>query len=261
MLKREGKSAHAGGRRAWRLHFCRFCWIMVRMKTVAVLQSNYIPWKGYFDVIHDVDEFIFYDDVQYTKNDWRNRNRIYTANGVRWLTLPCGYDLSRTIRETTFNPSIDWQAKHLNQIRECYGRAPFFSRYADLLDEVYRVRRWEYLSELNQYLIREISGLLGIKTRFSDVLDYESHGKRNERLLSLLVSAKADVYVSGPAAKDYLDEAAFLAAGVRVVWKDYAGYPAYRQMHEPFEPSVSILDLLFNTGEDAPYYIWGWRTD
>ncbi len=230
------------------------------MKTIAVLQSNYLPWKGYFDIIHDVDEFVFYDEVQYTKNDWRNRNRIYTQSGLRWLTLPCGYDLNRRIDEVKLKNELDWARDHLNKLKEAYRKAPHFGRYIGFFEMIYLERKWTHLSELNRFLIQAIAqDFLGIQTAFTDSARYGATGDKNQRLLNLLVKAGADRYVSGPAAKSYIDEDAFAAKGIELVWKDYGGYPAYPQGHEPFEHGVSVVDLLFNVGEQAPWYIWGWR--
>lgn len=226
----------------------------------AVLQSNYIPWKGYFDIIHDVDLFVFYDEMQYTKNDWRNRNRIQTKQGLKWLTIPCGYDISRKIYEVKIKNEIPWQKKHFDSIVTSYEKAPFFAKYRDFLEEVYLGRQWEYLYQLNWYIIEKISKeFLGIDTVFQDSKDFVSQGSRDEKLRSLLQSMGCDAYVSGPAAKDYMDVQKYTDSGIRVTWKDYSGYPSYPQRFEPFDHQVSILDLLFNTGDDAPYYIWGWR--
>lgn len=229
------------------------------MRKVAVLQSNYIPWKGYFDIIHDVDLFIFYDDVQFTKNDWRNRNRIKTPNGPHWLTVPVGQGHQRLICEVTLDDPL-WAEKHLKTLRQYYSKAPFFHVYSAFLDEVYLNRRWATLSELNHYLIMTIAReFLGIDTQFADSRTYQVRGKRGDRLLDLLTQAGADSYLSGPAARNYIVPEEFTAAGIVLDFKDYAGYPDYPQFHPPFDHAVSILDLLFHVGPDAPWYIWGWR--
>jgi hypothetical protein len=226
---------------------------------VAVLQSNYIPWKGYFDIIHDVDKFIFYDDVQYTKNDWRNRNRIKTAAGVQWLTIPTGSDLSQRICDVAL-PDPRWARKHWRTLHQAYSRAPHFRRYESLLSEVYLERRWERLSDLNQYLIIRIARELGLKTEFADARDFAANGARFERLLDLLIKADANVYVSGPSARDYIQPERLAQTGIELVYKSYDGYPEYQQRFPPFEHTVSILDLLFNTGPEAQHFIWGWRS-
>lgn len=227
---------------------------------VAVLQSNYIPWKGYFDIIHDVELFIFHDDLQYTKNDWRNRNRIVTEGGVKWLTIPVGSDEHRQILDVRMGDT-SWQKKHFDMLKASYRKAPYFQKYLPFLEDVYLERKWDYLYELDRYLIERISqDYLGITTKFADSRDFATHGVKHEKLLSMLRSAGATRYVSGPAAKDYIRSADYEAAGIDLQWKDYGGYPVYPQQHGgPFEHGVSVLDLLFNTGEDAPYYIWGWR--
>ncbi|MEW5943867.1 MAG: WbqC family protein [Pseudomonadota bacterium] len=229
------------------------------MKKVAILQSNYIPWKGYFDIIHDVDEFIFHDDLQYTKNDWRNRNKIKTAQGTNWVTIPVGTAEHRLICEVVIKDQA-WQKKHWQLIANNYAKAPYFPDYKPCFEEVYLGREWPSLSELNQHLIRVIaSEILGIQVVFRDSREYHLQEKKQERVLELLVKTGAGLYVSGPAAKDYIQEERFREAGIELVWKDYSGYPEYSQFHPPFEHGVTVLDLLFHAGPDAPYYIWGWR--
>ena len=227
------------------------------MKKIAVLQSNYIPWKGYFDIIHDVDEFIFYDEVQFTKNDWRNRNRISTASGIQWLTIPTTGSITQSIDEVQTAGS-QWQRKHYNTLVTNYSKAPFFSKYKDFLEDFYLGNTWSNLSQLNRYLITHIAhDFLGIKTKFSSSRNYASRGSGHEKLLSLLISAGAEYYMSGPAAQSYIHAEDYEKAGIELHWKDYSSYPEYHQLHEPFCHYVSILDLLFNTGEDAAHYIWG----
>ncbi len=227
-------------------------------KRVAVIQSNYIPWKGYFDIIHDVDEFIFYDDVQYTRGAWRNRNRIKTARGPSWLTIPVGPDENRLICDVRL-PATSWQAKHWQRLLSAYEQAPFFAQLRPLLEEIYQGQQWRLLSDWNQHLIRAVAGVLGIRTRFRDSREFTLTGRKQERLVGLLRQSGCDVYVSGPAARDYIDRQRFADAGIEVIWKDYDGYPEYPQFHPPFLHQVTVLDLLVHTGPQAPHYIWGWR--
>ena len=229
------------------------------MSRVAVIQSNYLPWQGYFDIIHDVDLFIFYDDVQFTKNDWRNRNRIKTANGTNWLTIPVGGHLDRNICDVELvDPG--WQKKHWRSISQAYARAPHFARYREFFEHVYLGHQWRLLSELNAFLTVSIArDFLGMRAEFKDSRDYKPEGTRLERLIDVLRKAGATSYVSGPAARSYIDESAFSRAGIELVWKSYDGYPEYPQIHPPFEHTVSIVDLLFNVGPDATEYIWGWQ--
>lgn len=239
------------------------------MKRVAILQSNYIPWKGYFDIIHDVDLFVFYDDVQYTHADWRNRNRIKTPAGVRWLTIPIGKEPwdgpgprprdSRRICDVPL-PRTGWAAEHWRRISQAYRRAPHFADYRDYFESLYLGRTWTSLSALNQALVTGIAqDLLGLHTRFDDSRHYTLRETKGARILELLARTEAEVYVSGPAAKAYISDREFAERGIRVIWKDYLKYPEYPQLHGPFCHEVSILDVLFNAGASAPWYIWGWR--
>lgn len=229
------------------------------MNSVVILQSNYIPWKGYFDLIHDADLFIFYDDLQYTKNDWRNRNKVKTGNGAEWITIPVGLQTDQLICDVEIKDPI-WQGKHWKTLLHNYGNAPHFARYRSFFEDFYLGQKWPRLSEMNQYLIRHIAReFLGIKTVFGDSRQYALSGQKQDRLLDLLSKAGARRYVSGPAAKDYIEPERFEAADIELVWKDYSGYPEYPQKASPFVHGVSILDLIFQTGPDAPWFIWGWR--
>ena len=227
------------------------------MKTVAVIQSSYIPWKGYFDIIHDADLFIFYDDVQYTKNDWRNRNKIKGPNGTFWLTIPVPKNsVNFRIDEIQLTDSA-WQKKHFRSICECYSGAKFFHHYIPLFEEIYTKQTHRSLSEMNQYFIREISRLLGLTAaQFARSSDFDLKGQKTDRLIQLLKQAGAECYISGPSAKGYLEENKFADAGIKIIYKNY-DYPSYPQLWGKFAHEVSIIDLLFNTGEKAPDFIWG----
>jgi len=228
-------------------------------RRVAVLQSNYIPWRGYFDLIHDVDTFVFYDDVQYTKGDWRNRNYVKTEKGRELLTIPVGPGLDRKICEVVTSDRR-WQNRHWKTISQYYARAPHFARYRGFFEDFFLGQIWENLSELNRYLIERISvDMLGCSTIFLDSRDYDLSGVRSERLLMLLQRVGAKQYLSGPSARKYIDVDAFAAAAIDIRFKDYSGYPQYPQFYPPFISEVSMLDLLFQVGPQAPEYVWGWR--
>lgn len=228
------------------------------MTTAVVLQSNYIPWRGYFDLINDCDLFIFYDCVQFTTGDWRNRNIVKTSQGPQWLTVPVGSKSGRTIAEVAV-PNSDWQRKHLKTIEQAYIRSACFSSHMPFVREIY-LRDWKNLSEMNQWIISKISrDILGCKTPFANSTEFSPQGSSNERLISVLKGAGVTRYISGPAAKSYLDEEMFAAAGISVVWKDYSGYPEYVQPHGPFDGKVSIIDLILNAGDRSNEFIWGWR--
>jgi hypothetical protein len=222
---------------------------------VAVLQSNYLPWKGYFDIIGQVDTFIFYDDLQYTKNDWRNRNRIKTQDGVRWLTIPCGGDLRRRICDVRID-GIDWQPDHWRRIESNYHAAPYWSLYAESFRAFYQESRWTHLSDLNQALIKFIAtDVLKLSATFDDSRRFGLTAARTRRLVDLLIEAGATDYVSGPAAKAYIEPGMFEEAGIALHYVSYDGYPEYPQLHGPFVHDVSIIDLLFNTGPDARSFL------
>ncbi len=225
------------------------------MKKVAILQSNYIPWKGYFDIINMVDEFVFHDDLQYTKGDWRNRNKIKTPKGVEWLTIPCGSSEKRLICEVELTDQ-SWQKKHWSKIKENYKTARFFYSYNSFFEEIYLNNTWENLSDLNQYVIKKIAlEILNIKTNFVDSRIFYLKGKKAERVLEILKKTNGKVYLSGPLAKNYLDEVLFEKEGIKIQWMDYSNYPIYNQLFPPFEHGTSILDLIFNEGPRASNYM------
>jgi hypothetical protein len=224
-------------------------------KKIAVLQSNYIPWKGYFDIINSVDEFIFYDEVQYTKNDWRNRNKIKTQNGIQWLTIPVRQEsLHQKISEVKVSMN-NWPEKHWRTFVTNYSKANAFKTYRDRFEKFYTTIQTEFLSEINQQAIGFINGLLNIKTVIKNSTTYRLSEGRNERLLDLILQAGGTEYISGPAAKSYIDENLFNEAGVKITWMDYSGYKEYHQLFPPFEHGVSIVDLILNEGDNAVTYL------
>jgi hypothetical protein len=224
------------------------------MKKIAILQSNYIPWKGYFDLIAAVDEFIFYDDVQFTKNDWRNRNKIKTPQGVAWLTIPVGEHIHREIRDVCPSNNL-WQEKHWKSLCSNYSRTAYFREVGSWLEPLYLGKTHLNLSALNREFIVSICNYLGIQTHFGNSWDFETAEGRVERLVSICRQAGASHYVTGPAARSYLSESDFSKAHIKVNWFDYSGYPAYPQCWGTFEPAVTILDLLFNCGPNAGRYM------
>jgi hypothetical protein len=224
-------------------------------KKIAITQSNYIPWKGYFDLINSVDEFVLYDDAQYTKRDWRNRNLIKTNHGLKWLTIPVRQErFVQKIRETRVI-DMHWLKKHWASISQNYSKSKHFDRFRNQFEEIYFSLETEFLSDINFRFISEINNILGIETRLSWSRDYELVSGKTERLIAICKQCNANVYLSGPAAKDYFDVELARKAGIEVQWVDYKGYPEYTQLYPPFEHSVSILDLLFNTGSDACHYM------
>lgn len=225
------------------------------MKKVAILQSNYIPWKGYFDMIAAVDEFIIYDDMQFTKNDWRNRNQIKTPQGVQWITVPVKLSgkFGQLIKDTEIDGSA-WRAKHLKSILLNYKKSKFYNEISERLEELYAVDH-KYISELNRAFIDFICNYLGIKTKISNSWDYSLCDGKTERLVDLCKQAGASEYISGPAAKDYIELNYFNDSGIKLKWFDYSDYPEYPQLWGEFVHGVSILDLMFNCGKESKKYM------
>lgn len=226
-------------------------------KRVAAVQSSYIPWKGFFDLIAAVDEFILYDDAQYTRRDWRNRNQIKTPQGVQWLTIPVNVKgrYLAAIKDITI-AERSWASRHWETIAHNYARAHAFDEAGGRLEPLYaEAGRFSRLSEVNFLFIEAICRLLGITTRLSWSMDYEMVPGKTERLVTLCRHAGAREYLSGPSARAYLDEGLFAAAGIRVLYADYGAYPEYRQLHPPFVHTVSVVDLLLNEGSKARRYL------
>lgn len=224
------------------------------MKKVAILQSNYIPWKGYFDLIASVDEFIIYDDVQYTKNDWRNRNIIKTPRGEQWLTIPASRGSDQKIREVRVtNPS--WAGRHWKTLQANYAKTQYFSQTRNWLQPLYENMASDYLSQINIIFIRKICAVLGIDTKIRDISEFTASGRRTDRLVNVCEETDAVCYVSGPAAKSYLDVDLFHAANIEVEWFNYSEYQQYKQLWGEFVHTVSIVDLLFNCGPEARRYM------
>ena len=221
------------------------------MTTIAILQSNYLPWKGYFDILATVDTFVVYDIVQYTKNDWRNRNRIKTPNGSRWLTVPVRHrELGQRIDEVEVNdPEI--LHKHWMTIEQNYRKAPCFKQVRDQVRPLFDRTAPALLSDLNVDLLRAFCDILGIDTPIVSASDFQLGEDRNQRLVEICQQLDADRYLSGPSARSYLDESLFADAGIQVDWMGYEGYAEYDQPHPPFEHGVSIVDLVLSAGPRA----------
>lgn len=223
-------------------------------RRVAILQSSYIPWKGYFDLIHMVDEFVLFDTAQYRRNDWRNRNKIKTARGPTWLSIPVSASHKQRIQEVEIDDA-SWNDRHWKTLAHEYARAPYFANYRAQFEELYRGCHERLLSHVNYRFLTAVCTILGIKTRFSWSSDYPKIEGKTERLVHWCKSLNAKEYLTGPAAKDYIDEGLFAKAGIELRYMDYSGYPEYRQLHPPFEHAVSIVDLIFNEGPNAPRFM------
>lgn len=226
-------------------------------KRIAIVQSSYIPWIGYFDMIGCVDEFVLFDDVQYTRRDWRNRNRIKTAQGVRWLTVPVTTRgrYHQSVEETEV-ASGDWAERHWRSIEGAYRSAPGFRIHAERVERLYHAAGGErLLSRVNHLALLELCRAVGIDTPLSWSRDYGGVGTKTERLLEICRAAGATEYLSGPSARAYIEAERFAEAGIALKYMDYSGYRPYPQQHGGFDLGVSILDLLFNLGHRASSYL------
>jgi len=226
---------------------------------VVILQPSYISWRGVFDQIQKADLFIFYDDVQYDKHGWRNRNQIKTAQGKQWITIPVhskGVTDGIPIKDVRIDWSKPWAKNHLKALTFAYAKTPYFASYVPWLDSVFG-RRDEFLADFTIWLTIEIARKIGNNhTRFmrsSEIVGIE--GQKTDRLIQILQHVGASHYFSGPSARDYIEQEKFDTAGIGLSYIEYS-YPEYQQLYPPFDPYVSILDLLFMTGADANKYIF-----
>lgn len=226
------------------------------MKKTIITQSNYVPWKGYFDSIKLADEVILLDDVQYTKRDWRNRNIIKTPNGLLWLSIPVKSkgEFFQTINQTLIS-DLDWNKRHWKTIRMSYAKAPYFNDYKDFFEDLYLNCNETYLSQVNYRFICGILEILDIKTKITLSSDFDLVKGRSERLLDLCLRTGTTEYLSGPAAKDYLDVSIFENNSIKVNFLDYSNYKEYPQLYPPYESSVSVIDLIMNTGKHAADFL------
>lgn len=226
-------------------------------KRIAIVQSSYIPWKGYFDLIRAVDEFVLYDEVQFTKRDWRSRNRIKTADGLLWLTVPIAVKgrFTQAVRDAVVSETA-WIAKHWLTIRHAYRRTPYFAEYESELEQLYATATDPSLSAVNYHLTAGLCRLSGIVTPLTSCTNYpRENGDRTGRLVSICRQAGATEYVSGPGARAYIDTRQFADAGITLTYADFDGYPEYPQLYPPFEHAVSMIDLLLHTGMDAQRFM------
>lgn len=221
---------------------------------VVILQPSYIPWRGYFDQIRRADLFIFYDGIQYDKHGWRNRNQIKTVQGKQWLTIPVhskGVTDGIPIKDVRIDWSKPWAKNHLKALTFSYAKAPHFASYAPWLASVYE-RHDECLADFTIWLTIEISRRLGIDhTRFMRSSEIPGiDGRKTDRLIQILKQVGATHYISGPSARDYVEMEKFEAAGIPLEYMEY-NYAPYPQLYPPYDPFVTVLDLMFMTGTEA----------
>lgn len=226
------------------------------MKKIVITQSNYIPWKGYFDAIAIADEFVVYDDMQYTKRDWRNRNFIKTPQGLKWLTIPVDVKgkFFQKINETKVSDS-NWNKEHWNILNQAYSKSKCFTEVKDFVQELYMTVDSEYLTDINVHFLKGICEYLEINKQFKLSSEFELKEERTERLLDICLQLSGTDYYSGPAAKGYMNEEIFVNSDINIHYFDYSGYREYEQLYPSFEHGVTILDLIFNEGDKAKYFL------
>lgn len=220
-------------------------------RVVGILQPSYLPWLGYFEQMHRADVFVFYDDVQFEKGSWRNRNRIKTPQGAQWLTVPVltkGRDFP-PINEVGVNNAEPWRKKHLRTLAQYYSKAPHYAQYAPALADIID-QPWDRLCHLNIALTRHLAAVLGITTPVLLASELGVPGSGAPRLVDILERLGGTVFYEGAAGRDYIDEALFSSRGMRVEFQDYK-HPVYAQLHGEFVPYLSVVDLLFNHGPDS----------
>jgi hypothetical protein len=225
------------------------------MKKIAITQSNYIPWKGFFDSVNLVDVFVLYDDMQYTKRDWRNRNLIKSQEGTKWLSIPVEVKgkYFQKINETIISDP-DWGRQHWLTLQHVYGKLPGFALYKDIFEELY-FKPYSLLSDVNFIFIKTICEILGITTEIRWSSEFELAEGKTEKLVSICKKLEGTDYYTGAAAKNYMEESLFADNHINVHYYDYSGYPEYEQRFPPFVHGVSILDLLFSAGENAKIFM------
>lgn len=219
---------------------------------IGILQPGYLPWLGFFEQMHRSDVFVFYDDVQYDKEGWRNRNRIKTANGIQWLTVPVYMEFEKhlPINEIKIDNTKNWKKKHLYSIIQNYSKAPFFAKYISIFQEAYD-KEWEFLVDINMYLIVKLANCLGMGNKTllrSSTLNIT--GDRIGRLIKICKFFGADIFYEGMSGKNYIDEAFFVNQGIKVEYQNF-NHPIYNQLYGEFIPYLSIVDLIFNTGDKS----------
>lgn len=225
-------------------------------KKILITQSNYIPWKGYFDAMNLVDEVILYDSVQFTKRDWRNRNLIKSSKGLKWLTIPVDVKgkFHQSIFETKIS-NIDWNRKHWDIIKQNYSKSPYFGEYKDLIEDLYLGCKEQFLSIINYRFLTAINKILEVDTPIKFSSEFELVEGRTNRLVDICKKNTATDYFTGPSAKNYIDESLFLDENINLHYLDNSNYPDYDQLYEPFNHGVTILDLIFNTGPNAKKFM------
>jgi len=223
----------------------------------VILQPNYIPWAGYFELINTSDIFVFLDDVQYTRRDWRNRNKIKTENESKWLTVPVIKQNreSLLIKDVMIDNTNNWRRSHYDTLKRFYSNAPYWELYQEFIDSMY-LMEWGNLCELDIAFIVKISNILKLNTKFVRSSSLMTNGTKEEKLISICKELGISTYVSGPSGKNYINDNKFAKDDIELEYHEYATVN-YDQLYGDFNPFVTVLDLLFNCGNDSSNYVKG----
>ncbi len=225
------------------------------MRAVAIMQPNYLPWRGYFSLISQADTFVWLDNVQYTKNDWRNRNQIFTRSGKQWLTIPVQTKGLKTLIKDVKVADKRWNIKHWKAIRQNYSKARFYPENKDFFEELFRNSNYEFLLDICCLFVSEISSHLGLDSNFMFASEIESSEEKNERLLDICSELNASQYISPPASKAYIDESLFRDRGIELSFLDYSKLEVYPNFHSHKDIYLSVIDLIFNIGPNSKDYL------
>ncbi len=215
----------------------------------AIHQPQYLPWLGYFDKIDQADVFCFLDDVQYKKNEWQNRNRIKTAQGWQWLTVPVHYRFPQKINQVMIDARAPWRKRHLHAISTNYRKARYFDLYLPFFEGIYN-KSWKYLSDLNINVVEGVCGLLGIKKRVVTSSAMKLREDPTDRLVDICLHLGADVYLAGAAGADYMDLRRFEEHGIAVRFQSFS-HPTHPQLFGGYISHLSVVDLLMNCGPNS----------
>ena len=217
---------------------------------IGILQPGYLPWLGFFEQLYKSDVFVIYDDVQYDKNGWRNRNRIKTANGIQWLTVPVTLKFQDYIKDVHIDNKTNWRKKHISALKLNYAKSPYLKNYIPIFEEAY-AREWEMLIDLDMFFIEKLALAIGIEEKkIIKASDLKIEGGRIDRLMKICKHCGADIFYEGAAGTNYINAEDFASQGIKVEFQDYK-HPVYSQPYGDFVPYMSAIDMLFNCGPES----------
>lgn len=216
---------------------------------ITIHQPQFMPWLGYFDKMDQADLFVFLDNVQFKKNEWQNRNKIKTAQGWQWITVPVRYRFPQKINEVLINNNVNWHRKHLEALATNYSKTPFFRQYIHFFQDFY-ANKWDKLVDVNVEMIKLLKDLLNIESRTLMASGFIARDRSTDRLVDICKAIGADTYISGPSGANYIDFERFQAENIHVLFHDFH-HPSYPQLYGDFLSHMSVIDILFNCGPES----------